>query len=158
GLSNFRDVSLDLRPDVGVMPGAYPFRVTVASMTQAGIQDTSDGTLDVLANGVDVTLNPPSGPPGSSFQLTVTNTGQVTDTFDLSLAGPAALVASLGTSKVTLAPGVSQVVLVTTGAVNFAVSGTLNLTGAARSEGAPTVVDSASANLTIAQTTGLTAE
>ena len=48
-----------------------------------------------MANGVAVALSPPENAPGGGFQLTVTNTGTVTDTFDLALAGPGALAASL---------------------------------------------------------------
>jgi hypothetical protein len=81
----------------------------------------------------------------------------VTDTFDLSLGGPAALVATLGTNKVTLAPGASQVVTITTQAVNFAVSGQLPLFATATSEGNPAVQAGATAALTIGTTTGLTA-
>ena len=63
-----------------------------------------------LANGVQVslTLTSGSGAPGSTFQMTVLNTGTVTDTYNLTLAGPAALVASLATTTVTLAPGTYQ--------------------------------------------------
>jgi hypothetical protein len=89
--------------------------------------------------------------------MTVTNTGTVTDTFDLALGGPAALVASLGTSKVTLGPGASQQVTITTQPVNFAVSGSLPLFATATSEGNPAVQAGATAALTIDTTTGMTA-
>src|SRR5206468_293386 len=90
--------------------------------------------------------------------LTVTNQGQTTDTFDLTLSGPAALVARLASGTVTLAPGASRVVPVTMGPVNFAVPGPLSLTGAAQSETNSAVKDSASATVTIPGTTGMTAE
>jgi hypothetical protein len=122
------------------------------------VQATADGTATVVGNGVGVTLNPPSGPPGTPFMLTVTNTGQVQDTFDLALGGPAALVAALGMSKVTLAPGASQMVPVTTSAVSFADPGSLPLMGMAQSEANPAVEAGASAALTIAGNTGMTAE
>jgi len=71
--------------------------------------------------------------------MTVTNTGTVTDTYTLALAGPGALVATLGATQVTLAPGASQIVPITTTAVNFAVPGGLPLIGIATSQGNPAV-------------------
>src|SRR5437660_2587409 len=107
-----------------------------------------------MAGGAQVTLNPPSGGPGSSFRATVTNTGTIPDTFNLALAGPAALVASLGMNQVTLAPGASQLVPISTGAVDFAVKGTLNLTAAATSATNPAIQGAASADLNIPATLG----
>jgi hypothetical protein len=105
-----------------------------------------------------VTLNPSSGPPGTPFQLQVTNTGQGQDTFDLALGGPAALVATLGSRKVTLAAGASMMVPVSTTAVNFASPGALPLTGFATSETNAGVTDNDTANLTIAGAPGLAAD
>jgi uncharacterized repeat protein (TIGR01451 family) len=158
GMSNFRDVQLTLTPAAGTAAGRDPFTITATSATQGSVTAPASGNVDVSGNGVGVTLNPPAGAPGSGFQLTVTNTGQATDTFDLKLAGPAALVSSLGMPKVTLAPGASQIVPITTGAVNFADPGALPLMGVATSEANTAVQASASAALTIPGTTGMTAE
>jgi hypothetical protein len=87
----------------------------------------------------------------------VTNTGTVTDTYDLQLAGPAALVSNLGMEQVTLAPGASQVVPITTGSVDFAVQGNLNLMAAATSTSDPAIQGAASADLAIPATHGMTA-
>jgi hypothetical protein len=111
-----------------------------------------------VANGVNVNLDPSSGNPGSTFVMTVYNSGTVQDTFDLSLGGPAALVSSLATDKVTLSPGSRQYVSITTNPVNFADPGTLELTATATSEGNSNVQNSASAELNIAPTKGVTAQ
>jgi uncharacterized membrane protein len=158
GTSNFRDVTLTLTPQPGTPAGGYAFTVTATSTTRASVTSSAGGTLTVLANGVRVALSPPSGAPDGTFQLTVTNTGQVTDTYNLALAGPAALVASLGTAQVTLAPGASQVVPITTGAVTFADPGALPLTALATSQANPAVRAGATASLNIATTQGLTAQ
>jgi uncharacterized repeat protein (TIGR01451 family) len=158
GASNFRDVTLTLTPQQGAVAGSDSFSVTATSKNKPSATGSASGTLNVVGNGVNVSLNPPSGAPGSSFQLTVTNTGQVMDTFDLALGGPAALVSSLGMPKVTLAPGASQVVPIATGAVTFADAGSLNLMGMAQSEANPAVQAGASASLTIPNTTGMTAQ
>jgi hypothetical protein len=157
GAGNFRDVALTLTSQKGTAPGRYPFMVAVASTSDTATSGTARGTLAVTAGGVAVTLNPPSGAPGSQFQATVTNTGMVADTFKLALGGPAALVASLATTRVTLAPGASQAVSISTGAVNFAVPGTLSLLAAATSTTNPAVAAGATAGLTVPATRSMTA-
>jgi uncharacterized membrane protein len=156
GLSNFRDVTLTLTPQVGTTAGADPFSVTATSTTVPANTASATGTLTVLAAGVNVALGPSSAAPGSTFQMTVTNTGQATDTFDLSLASPSALVSTLGTNTVTLAAGASQVIPITTTAVNFATPGTLALTAIATSHTSPAVQASATTNLVIAASKGMT--
>jgi len=157
GASNFRDVALTLTTQTGTAPASYPFRVTAASTTNPSIMSTANGTLTVTAGGVQVKLNPSSGAPGSSFQETVTNTGTTTDTYELALAGPAALVASLGMKQVTLAPGASQVVPISTGAVDFAVQGSLLLTAEATSTSNKAIQGAATSNLSIPSSQGMTA-
>ena len=158
GLSNFRNVSLMLTPATGTAPGNYPFTVTATSTADPTVSSTTSGTLTVVAGGVQVLLNPGSGAPGTSFQATVTNTGTTTDTFDLALAGPAALVSTLGTTQVSLAPGASQVVPISTGPVNFAVPGSLPLTAVATSTTNPAIQGAASADLSIPSSQSMTAE
>ena len=158
GASNFRDVTLTLSPELGTPPATFPFTVTATATGSPTFSGSGQGTLGVVASGVNLSLDPQSDKPVRSFQLTVTNTGSVQDTFDLALAGPAALVSSLGASKVTLAPGGYQVVPITTTGVSFAVQGSLDLTAMATSEASPSVRNGASASLDIAATTGLTAQ
>ncbi len=157
GASNVRDVPLTLTVAPGTTPGSYPFTVTATLTTAPSVTSTTSGTLTVTAGGVRVTLNPSSGAPGSGFQATVTNTGTTADTYNLALGGPAALVSSLATIQVTLAPGASQVVPITTGAVNFAVQGNLNLVAAATSASNPAIEGAATAALAIPATSGMTA-
>lgn len=97
--SAFIDVHLTLTAGVGTPPGDLAFQVTATSRRSAATF-TMAGTLTVAAIGVTVTLTNPTGAPGDTFQMTVTNTGQVTETFNLSVAGPAGIVATLGTSTV----------------------------------------------------------
>jgi uncharacterized membrane protein len=156
GVTNFRDVQLTLTPAAGTTPGDIAFTVTATSTTTPATA-TASGKLTVVENGVAVTLDKTTGSPGDTLQATVTNTGTVADTFDVAVAGPAGLVASLAATKVMLDPGQSQTIAVTTGAVNFAVPGVLNLLVSARSEGNGAVQSSATAALQIGATTGLTA-
>ena len=96
-----------------------------------------------------VTLSPGSGNPGSSFVATVTNTGTKTATYALSLAGPGALVASLGATTLTLAPGASQNVPITTSAASFVVQGSLPLVALATLTSDSAIQSAAGASLTI---------
>jgi uncharacterized membrane protein len=154
GIGNFRDLPLTLTVKPGTPPGPFPFTVTVTA-SDGTSSTTAGGSLNVTANGVTLALSPSQAAPGSTFNLTVTNTGTVTDTYNLALASPAALVAVLASSQVTLAAGASQAISVTTGAVSFADSGNLALTAIATSQGNPAVTTSAMANLVIPTTQGL---
>ena len=157
GASNFRDDSLMLSVAPGTSPGTYPFTVTATSTSDSTVSNTTSGTLVVVASGVEVKLNPPSGASGSGFAMTVTNPGSTPDTYKLALGGPAALVANLATQQVTIPAGGSQVVPISTGAVNFAVQGSLELMGMATSQTHPAVQGEAAAALTIPGSLGMTA-
>jgi uncharacterized membrane protein len=158
GASNFRDVSLKLTSQKGTAPSAYNFTIKATSTELSSVTGSAVGTLTVVKNGVGVSLNPPAGAPGSAFLVTVTNTGTVSDTYDLALAGPSSLVAKLASSVVTLAPGASQTVQVTTGSVNFAEAGALNLTAMATSRGNTAVKGAASTQLAIPPSRGFSAQ
>jgi uncharacterized membrane protein len=157
GASNFRDVPVLVTVPAGAAPGAAPFTIIASAFDQTS-SATANATLNVLANGVQVSINPGSGAPGTTFQMMVTNTGTVTDTYDLTLGGPAALVSSLGMSKVTLAPSASQMVPITTTAVSFADAGNLPLSAIATSETNAAVVADATADLSIPTSQGMTAQ
>ena len=158
GTSNYRDISLILMSSDGTPPGPVPFTVTAAAGSTATTGSAS-GTLNVVASGVSVTLSPETEPPGQGFQLEVTNTGTSTDTFQLALAGPAALVASLNQSKVTLPAGGSTAVPITTTEVNFADAEALMLMASAVSTTNPSVEAVATSSLTIPTTPpGLSAQ
>jgi uncharacterized membrane protein len=154
GTNNFREITLVLTPSVGTATGQFPFSV-VATSTNSSATNSATATLQVVANGVSVELNSSTGTPGDSFQITVTNTGTVADTFDVKTAGPAGGTAVLSSSQLTLAPNQSQIVNVTTASVDFAVPGTFNFTVFARSQSIPEVVDSDSVELDIQATKGL---
>ena len=158
GESNAIQVNLTITPPVGAVAGNVPFTVSATSTTAPSVTSTAVSSLNVLPDGVGVKLSPQSAAPGSQFMATVTNTGKVKDTYKLALAGPAALVATLGTTQVTLSPGQSQQILVTTGAVNFADAGNLLLMATATSTTNPSVKGAATSGLTIPATVGFTSQ
>ena len=158
GLDNYREVLFTVTPEPGTAAGGYPFTLTATSTDEPSVSDHASGTVMVVGNGVDVAISPAAGAPGSTYQLTVTNTGQAQDTFDLVLGGPAGPAATLGTNEVTLAAGTLQVVAITLGEIDFAYEGTLDLTAVATSRGDTAVTDSATAHVIIEATHGITAE
>ncbi len=83
GASNFRELSLIVTPQPGMPTGDVAFQVTGTSTTEADIRDAAGAAVSVVAIGVDVQMTPTSGSPGGTFNLMVTNTGQVADTLRL---------------------------------------------------------------------------
>lgn len=156
GPGNYREVLLVLALDPSVPPGSFGFTVAGDS-TNSEARATATALLDVVALGVRVGLAPGLVTPGQTVMMTVTNTGSATETFDLVLEGPAALVAELGLSAVTLAPGQSVEVPISTTSASFAVSGEMLLIGTATARTNTAVRDSAGAGLTVAPRLGVAA-
>jgi uncharacterized membrane protein len=157
GVSNYFDVPLTITAPVGTVPGAFPFTVTAAGFNDATITDVASATLEVLGLGVTLDIQPATVMPDSVFQMLVTNRGGSTDTFDLTLGGPAALVASLGAQSITLGPGASQLVSITLGGIDFATPGGLSLSAVAISRTNNVVQASDLTVVAIAETFGLSA-
>lgn len=155
GISNFHDFPFRLTVQAGTAPGTYPFSVVVSANSDDSISDTVTGTLTVLPNGVTVNLSPFEGPAGTTYQMTVTNNGTVADTYSLTLGGPAALVANLGSDQVTLAPGQSKTIPVTTGPIDIAQPGELPLVAIATSQTNSAIKNSSTANIVIPNTKGV---
>ena len=154
GANNLRGIPLVINAQSGVTPGVYPFTVTITA-TDGSSKTTVQGTVTLAPEGVTVSLTPSTGPAGSTYNLSVTNKGTVTDTFNLSLAGPAAVVSSLGANSVTLTPGQSKSISVSVGAINFADTGSLQLTAIATSQSNSAVEAQSTASITIPTSAGL---
>jgi len=158
GVSNFRDVILILTPAPGTKTGSYPFQVIATSTTKSSVTASAEGNLSVASQGVQLSLTPSTGAPGSTFNLKVTNTGSAKDTFDLSLGGPESLVSTLKTTKVTLAAGASTVVTIRTKAISFAIPGALSLVAMAQSVSNKAVQASATASIQVPAIQAMTAQ
>ncbi len=156
GESNSRQVTLTITSPMNASPGLLPFTVAATSTTAPTVTSSASGSLNVLPDGVGVTLSPNAATPGSPFTVTVTNTGKSNETYHVALGGPAALVATLSTSTVSLAPNKSQQLTVKTGLVNFADAGDLMLMAMATSTTNPAVKAAATSALTIPSTKGFT--
>jgi hypothetical protein len=118
--------SLSMKVPLGTPPQAVPFTVYAYGQAYGG-QGQGQASVNVVANGLTLTLNPNSTVPNGTLPLTVTNTGSVSDTFNLSLAGPAALVATLPSNSAALTAGASQTLNIAAGNPTFATMGNLPL-------------------------------
>ncbi|HRQ38150.1 MAG TPA: PKD domain-containing protein [Chloroflexota bacterium] len=118
-LFNSADLRLRITPPVTAVAGDYEFSVTAVSQSGPGVQSTITGTVELLPLGVVLTINPAhtslSPLDSGVWQVTITNTGEVADSYDLLAAGIISLTAELSSSTVTLAPGQSQTVQLTAG-------------------------------------------
>ena len=135
GLSNFQQTQLHLTAAPGTAAGPLNFTVTATSQANSQVQNSAAGILNLVSTGVSVSLSPASVSPGGAFQLTVRNIGQSSGTFAIALGGPAAVIANLATSSVTLNAGQSQTLSVAIGAASFAALGSLGLVATATSNG-----------------------
>ena len=157
GADNFVDLPITVTPPINTTPNTYVLMATATSVTKPDVSSSASANVNVVSSGVSVSISPSSGPPGTPFQMMVTNTGQVADTFNLALSGPAALVSTLGSTSLHLNAGQSQSVGITVGAISFALPGSLLLVGTATSQANTAVHASASAQVTVARTEGLKA-
>jgi uncharacterized protein (TIGR03437 family) len=142
----------------GTAPGSVPILIVSGGQNYSG-QGQAQAAINVVANGLilaPVTTSTVVN-PNSAAQVTITNTGSVSDTFALSLSGPAALFSSLGSNSVTLAAGASQTVNITVGNPGFVSQGTsaLELTGT--SGGNPAILAALNLSVNVPSTQGVTA-
>lgn len=157
GLTNFREVSFTMTVPFGAPPGNPPIFVTATSSTDSSVQGTDTATLTIVPLGVGVSITPEVGAPDTTFELTVTNTGFIPDSYDLVLGGPLAAFSMLGLSTVTLNPGASQIVPITMPLESAVFPGDLSLIGLATSQTDPAVQASDTAVVTIPEKQGLAA-
>ena len=158
GANGFREVQISLTPPPGTSAADYPFTVTATSTSNAEVVANESGLLIVSEIGVNVDIAPESAAPLSTFQMTVTNTGVVTETYDLSVAAPAALVATLASDTITLAPSESQTIAIDVGDIDSAFPGAQTLVGIATSQTNAAVISADSAEVSIDGVLGVTAQ
>ncbi len=119
-----------VRAPADAAPGDHGFSVAAAS-SNTGATRQGDGVVTVLScRGVDVSLaaaDPVCRGGETAARMTVTNTGQVAETFQLSTSH-----GTLGTDAVTLEPGASRTVDVTVQR-DTAVNGTMEVAAASAS-------------------------
>jgi uncharacterized membrane protein len=120
---NNAQLRLLITPDLAAVPGDYEFGVTAVSQSGPSVQTTITGTVEVLPLGVQVAIEPQettmSPLDNGLWQVAITNTGTVADSFDLTAAGIISFTASFSQSSITLGPGQSQTVQMSSGPLPF---------------------------------------
>jgi hypothetical protein len=145
-----------------VPPGIAPESVSVliaAAGQNYGGQGQAPSVVNVVANGLTLALpaSNSSVDANSTAQVTVTNTGSVTDTIALSLSGPGALFSALASNPVTLAPGTSQTVNVVVGKPSFASFGAIPLQVTGTSKGNAAITATVTLSVSVPYKLGVTA-
>ncbi|MCI0396758.1 MAG: DUF1194 domain-containing protein [Chloroflexi bacterium] len=137
-LFNTADLRLVVTPALDAAPGDYSVTVLVRSQFNPNVQATASAVLTILLYGVRVELLPSaltmSPADTGSWQVIVTNTGSVADTYELSADGIIVATAQFSAATVSLAPGQSQTVQLTAGNMDFALPTTYLLGVTAQSQ------------------------
>lgn len=155
GLVNAVDVPITLVAPLAATPGTLPFSATATDVAEPSSSDAATSSVTVLGPGLTLSLTPPTGAPGDVFDLTVTNTGNATETFDLVAGGAAAADTAGLPSAVTVAAGASQLIPLTVGDVGYVLPGTAALIVEATAQTQPAVFARTQALVTIPETRGL---
>lgn len=150
GVDNFRDLGLRLTPDTPTAPGLRSFLVRSVSLDHPDVSATVVGELEVVAEGVTLDLQPGSGAPGTPFTLTVRNTGQVAQAYDLEPGGPLAPMIDLPASRTPLLPpGATHVLALPPASTDHLLPGATALLMRATAVGNPLVIATTRAEVVV---------
>jgi uncharacterized membrane protein len=149
---NAADLQLLVTPPLTATPGLYEVGVAAASRESPGVTAAATAAVEVLDRGVQVEIAPAAtslSPAGTgTWQVAVTNTGSVADSYWLTPTGIVALSASFSTNPVTLAPGQSTNVELAAGSFDFALPATYPFGVVATSAGDDRIQQAAGADVT----------
>ncbi|MCP3974861.1 MAG: hypothetical protein GY720_10250, partial [bacterium] len=149
---NSANLQLLVTPSDGTPEGDYLITATVTSRVNPSVQATVSGTTHVSRYGVTVEITPDSttmDPPGSEvWDVTVTNTGEDADVFDLMAGGIVSSTAQFSLNPVSLAAGSSTVVQLAAQDLNFGLPQTYFFAVTARSQAEPDVLGYDTASVT----------
>jgi len=137
-LFNEGELLLVVVPPVGTVPATYPVSAHIQSRSMAGVTAVANANLIVTERGVQVNITPDSVniSPLDSFtwQVTITNSGSVADSYDLTAGGIIAGSASFSPSSVSLAAGQAQTVQMSSADMDFALAQTYQFEVMAQSQ------------------------
>jgi large repetitive protein len=137
---------------IALVPLTLPIRIPFST----NVVNVNAG-VNVVANGVTISLNPGTGSAGTVYQAAIVNRGATTDTFNLAPVGPLAGLTALNASSVTLNPGATATVNVLVSDISQNLPGTFPIQVQATSQAVPSVFAVASANLIVPATKGILA-
>lgn len=154
---NSRSVQLLITPPAGTVPDDYAYTVTAAARQAGRAFDepavaAAQGIVQVSNRGVQVSIDPvsrlalPTDMP--TWNVTITNTGSIAETFVLTSTGIVALSAQWSQDSVNLAAGASTTVQLTATDLTLALPQTYLFAVAAIADDDPTVLNEAQATIT----------
>jgi uncharacterized membrane protein len=152
------ELQLALTPPPGTPAGDYDFSVSAQAQQAPNATASDTGVLSVGTRGVTIEIV--SGPgeliPGQTgvWELEVTNSGSQADTFALSAFGIIAETAQFSPAAVTLGPGESQTVILSSSGMDYALPQNYWIGALAESQSQPDVRDE---DATLLRFAGLTA-
>jgi uncharacterized membrane protein len=121
---NSANLLLKVTPPVGTAVADYTVVITAQSQSRPGVQAAVTGTVTLLPLGVQVSISPPERSQSpldpAVWQVTITNTGSVADSYDLVATGIGAVAAEFALPAVSLNPGQSQTVALSANHFAFA--------------------------------------
>jgi uncharacterized membrane protein len=151
---NGAELWLIVTPALDAVPGAYGFDIHVQSQNETSVQTVVNGVLDVTERGVQVsvlpehtTLNPTDT---GTWQVVVTNTGTLPDSYSLMAGGIVSGSAQFAPNVLTLVPGESQIVQLTSSDMDFALPQTYPFAVTAHSLAQPEIQNFDTADVTFA--------
>ncbi len=149
---NSADLQLLVTPAVTTTPAVYPVQLVVVSESDPETSATAVAQAQVASQGVQLAVSPPSvtmSPTGSqTWDVTVTNTGEVADTFTLHAGGIVSATAQFAPASVSLSPGATTVVQLTAADLNFALPRTYPFAVTAHSTANPAIFNTDDAEVT----------
>ena len=158
---NSFDLQLYVTSSATASPGDYPLSVEATSMVDSIVTSEAEGIATVLNKGVQIEIV--SGPTviglgeTAVWDIEVTNTGQVQDSYELIAAGVVAWTGEFIPMAVTLNPGESQTIELSAD-LSFMVAGNYPFAVAAQSTSEPAVMAEDNSTITISSEEGLVLE
>ena len=138
GVGNGVELQWLIIPDSTAAPGDYAIEIRAASAENpmANATDQAEVQIGDLGVVVAITSGPDNiSPSGStSWQLQISNTGLLEDTYDLSVFGPLSLFAQISQDTITIPAGSSQSVAITVNNYDLSLSGEIVLGLLAKSQ------------------------
>ncbi|MFZ0545939.1 MAG: PKD domain-containing protein, partial [Candidatus Promineifilaceae bacterium] len=146
------DILLFVTPPAGETPGNYSVDVTAQSQSSLGVSDTASGTVQVQTRGVDISIDPVNTTmlptDTGQWQVTITNTGSVADSFWLTTTGFIGPFSAFAANPVALNAGQSTTVQLTADGLDFALPNTYQFGVVAESQNNALIKNEVIANIT----------
>ncbi|HEX3748450.1 MAG TPA: hypothetical protein VHW09_31200 [Bryobacteraceae bacterium] len=114
-------------------------------------------TVNIVAAGFTTLVNPGSGPPTGSYSLHLANTGNASDSYNISLQGQLAQVATIPSPQGPIAAGATTDIPIAINPINFVAPGNYTLQVKTVSQSNPALVSYSELVITVPSAAGVSA-